>query len=238
MLAVDWRRRAKEHWTLQTESLKIESRVHLEIKFKQFLTRSELQIVPSFVHTQVTQGDMFSDRPNSINFLLIIHFVPRSLQWFKSRLGKLSQGIRGFLFWDKHIFVTFRTHQILIQFVIVSNVFWLYQIKRVITSGTYRKGSGRSIAMRWMAEIESEFWQINLDSDVFRISVNWDSVNRMNGSLVSCQKRSHFLNFSNCVPITQPNVGPTDPPWSGFSINPPVNRSMSSTDLSRTNWIS
>lgn len=124
VLAVDWRRRAKEHWTLQTESFKIESRVHFEDKFKQFLTRSELQIVPSFVQTQVTQGDMFSDRPNSINFLLIIHFVPRSLQWFRSRLGKLSQGIRGFLFWDKNIFVTFRTfrtfftsttHQILIK---------------------------------------------------------------------------------------------------------------------------
>lgn len=73
-------RRAKEHWTLQTESFSIESIVHFDVNVKQFLTRSELQIVPSFVQTQVTHGDMFSDFPNSINFLLIIHFVPRSLQ--------------------------------------------------------------------------------------------------------------------------------------------------------------
>ena len=53
----------------------------------------------------------------------------------------------------------------------------------------------------------------------------------MNGSPVSCQNRSHFFRRKNCKPKTQPNVGPTDPPWSAFSLIPPVNKSMSSTDL-------
>lgn len=75
----------------------IESIVHLDVNVKQFLTRSELQIVPSFVQTQATHGDMCSDFPNSTSFLLIIHFVPRSLQWLRSIEGRLSQGTRGFL---------------------------------------------------------------------------------------------------------------------------------------------
>jgi hypothetical protein len=43
------------------------------------------------------------------------------------------------------------------------------------------------------------------------------------------QNRSHFLSCLNCIPIMQPNVGPTSPPCRGRSLMPPGNKSMSST---------
>ena len=59
--------------------------------------RAKQLLTPSLVQTQVTQGEMLTVFPLSTSFLLIIHLDPRSLQWFRSIEGKLSQGTRGFL---------------------------------------------------------------------------------------------------------------------------------------------
>ena len=101
------------------------------------------------------------------------------------------------------------------------------------TVATYKNGSGRSMAILWTKFIESELEQIILDNDIFRISLSWASEKRTKGSLVSCQNRSHFRNLWNWRPMTHPNVGPTEPPWRGFSISPPVKMSMSSTCLTK-----
>lgn len=89
-------RRAKEHWTLQTESLRISSLEYFFERDRQFLTLSELQTGPSLVQTQVTQGDVWVDFPLSINFLLMRHLDPLSIQWVRSIPGRLLQGTRGF----------------------------------------------------------------------------------------------------------------------------------------------
>lgn len=172
-------------------------------------------LTPSFVQTQTVHGVTLSVVPSLMSFPFTKQLSPLSTHLVISSDGKLKQSTLGFLF-------------ILIESKINVLIVWL---RNITAPYTYKNESGKSITFLWISSIESELSQMILAKVSFLIWFNCASVKRTNGSEVSCQKRSHFFNLSNCIPATQPKVGPTDPPCIGYSDKPPVNKSISSTLL-------
>lgn len=145
-----------------------------------------------------------------------------SLHGVRSGVGKDLHGIRGLL--------KLEIKNICNQWI---GSFKLVTLSIILTQSqyTYVNEFGRSITFFCIIVIASEFWQTINASELFLISASCLTLKRINGSSVSNQCLSHLRSLENCSAIMQPNVGPTDPPCSGLSVMPPLNRSMSSTCL-------